>query len=540
VLFCLLSLGGSIISVCTLGRSVYRWHGFAIELRLLPAAQGETRLALIPLGEVRAHTHLAPVALVATLQEIRIDEIQKLLRGPLNREDLAQDFTRAARADLRAFVLRQLAVAALGALIAPLLLRSRRARSYLGSALIGTLAVAAMLGNVLTTFDAKAFGRLTYTGTLKQAPWVIRFSKDAFAEIDTLSQKLRTVASSLNTLYGRIERLPMTPDDGPDTFRILHVSDIHDNPAALAFLREVADQFKVELIVDTGDLTDHGSLPELEMVKRIARLPYPYVFVPGNHDSQTIAKAMAQVRTVTLLKGEPVTVGDLTLLGLSDPASSRPGDGNVVANLADLQAGGQTLLQKVASLPLSPDIIAIHDPAEAEALWGRVPLILCGHELRAYIQMKTAPPVASGVPLTGGAPELHAAYNTIICNAGTTGAAGVRYLDRQEGVPFSCAVLTFSRPRPADTASGTSPVAGNTAASSPSAGAARSDATLAPTGTEVGQDTKAQPAGATRPRLRSIDMIVLNGALDEYSITHYTFASTASNGGDEAKTKGGL
>jgi predicted MPP superfamily phosphohydrolase len=523
-LFCLLSLAGSVLCVCTLGRSVYRWHGFAVELRLLPAEQGQTRVALMPLGEVDARTHIAPVALVATLQEIRIEEVQQLLNSRARSEDLANNFVKAARADLRQFVIRQIVMAALGAWLAPLLFHSRRSRVYIGSSLIGILGVGAVLGNALTTFNPNAFNSPTYTGALKQAPWVIQFGKDAFTKIEALSTKLRTVASNLNVLYGRIERLPPTLDDGPDTFRVLHVSDIHDNVAAMQFIRQVADEFKVELIVDTGDLTDFGSPPEAAIVQDIARMPCAYVVALGNHDSQAVRIALSHAPNVTLLDGQLETLKGLTLLGLPNPASMRVGIGNVNAvgpgsvnsTPEELEAGRAELLRDVAALPEPPDIVAIHDPSEAQSVWGRVPVILCGHMHRYYIETRTLPqpsgdpnqppqgsPSAPAV-LSSGNPIVRASYNTVVCNAGTTGAAGMRYFDKEEGVPFSCAVLTFRRTPT------TAPHNNDAPASTPSSSVA--PASPAP--------ASAAPVTAPRPQLVAIDMIVLNGALDEYSITH--------------------
>ena len=103
-------------------------------------------------------------------------------------------------------------------------------------------------------------------------------------------------------------------------------------------------------------------------------------------------------------------------------------------------------------MPSPPDIVCVHNPPQADPLRGKVPLILCGHLHRAYIETQ-------GV--------------TVICNAGTTGGAGLRYFDRSEGVPLSAAVLTFA---------------------------------LTP-----------------HPRLLFIDTIVLNGSLSEYSLTRRTF-----------------
>ena len=66
----------------------------------------------------------------------------------------------------------------------------------------------------------------------------------------------------------------------------------------------------------------------------------------------------------------------------------------------------------------------------------------------------------------------------MICNAGTTGGAGLRYFDRSEGVPLSAAVLTCA---------------------------------LTP-----------------HPRLLFIDTIILSGSLSEYSITRRTFHEPAA------------
>ena len=514
-LFIALSLSGAVIGVSLLGRSLYAWHGFEIELRLLPAAEGQTRLVLTPLGEVRARTHKAPVALIASLEAINADEIQKLIKSVPTREEVAKDFEREAHGDLRNFFLRQVAMAGLGALIAPLCLRVRRLRGYVVSGILGMGLLGVTLASALTTFDGNAFESPTYTGTLKEAPWVIQFGKDAFTKIEALSQKLVTVANNLNVLYGRIAAVPdrLNQDGEFDAFRVLHVSDLHNNPAALDFLRKVAEQFKVEFIVDTGDLTDFGSPPETAMVQGIAKLPYPYVFVAGNHDSQTVMDALAKVKNVTVLNGQVATVKGLTLLGVPNPASARAGVGSVDTTSAELQAGGETLLQRVSALPAPPDLIAIHDPEESRPLWGRVPLVLCGHLHRPYLEYETGPNPGSVPAAPPGTAVRSAAasdpravtpvYTTILCNAGTTGAAGLRYFEKEGGVPFSCAVLTFDRA----TLPGAEPPA-------------------EPPRPAPGQETAPAPPAppAPRPRLRAVDLIVLQGSLGEYSISHYTFS----------------
>lgn len=60
------------------------------------------------------------------------------------------------------------------------------------------------------------------------------------------------------------------PDDR--TIRLLHVSDIHLNPAAYDLMASVITQFTVAAVVDTGDSTDYGSELENRTLGRIGRL----------------------------------------------------------------------------------------------------------------------------------------------------------------------------------------------------------------------------------------------------------------------------
>jgi predicted phosphodiesterase len=487
------------LSVCTLGRSAYRWKGFEIEMRLLPSLVGQTRFRLVPLGEVTAHTHGPPVALIASLEQVQVEELQKFLAAPLNSDARAKDFEKTARASLQNFVIRQFLLGALGGLLAPILFHSRRTRFFLIGPLLGSLSVGVVVGSMLTTFNGKAFENPTYTGALRHAAWAVKFGKDAFVKFEELSGQLRTIAQNLNTLYGRIDAVSnsLMPDEGADTFRVLHVSDIHNNPAAFSFLREVAHQFQVDFIVDTGDLTDFGSPLEATIGNEIRRLPYPYVIVLGNHDSPVVASALGTIPNVTLLDGKPMTIHGVTLVGIPNPAATRQGMEGVNASPEEMQQNESELLRIVQGLPEPPDIVAVHDPRQSELVWGRVPLVLCGHMHRLYTEEQTAPPPGvAPVPASPPTPPAITAnpeIKTIICNAGTTGAAGTRYFNQPTGVALTCAVLTFRRPAP------------------------RSAATEA-----------LEPAPVTaRPKLHAITLITLDGSLNQYSLSRRTYAAPA-------------
>ena len=148
--------------------------------------------------------------------------------------------------------------------------------------------------------------------------------------------------------------------------------------------------------------------------------------------------------------------------------------GSVDVSPEEMEQGAVALSSLVKAQPQMPDIVAVHDPKETAWIVGRTPLILCGHMHRESIEIREA-------PLPPKTPsEISPLTRTIICNAGTTGAAGGRYFERDSGVPFSCAVLTFRR------------------------------------------DIKPVriPLRNLRPQLRAIDLIVLDGTLNQYSIRH--------------------
>ena len=250
------------------------------------------------------------------------------------------------------------------------------------------------------------------------------------------------------------------------------------------------------------------------MVEGIRKIGYPYVFVAGNHDSRTVIGALERLSNVTVLNGKVATVQGFTLLGLPNPASARAAVGSVDTTPAELQAGSDTLMRTLQSLQEPPDILAIHNPEEARPLWGSVPIVLCGHMHRFYVETEKGsppPPSSSSTPSQiSAAPTdrkvsappaaaIGPRFETIVCNAGTTGAAGLRYFEREQGIPFSCAVLTFRRSAPRPAAS-------------------------TPAGTHPGAQSPTVPAA--RPRLASIDLIVLDGALHQYSITHRPFAES--------------
>lgn len=420
ILLCIAGLGGSAFMVYGYGSSSYRWRGLDLQIRLIPSMHGETRLVFTPLGEVRAHTHRTPLTLSIAVQEVSFEELKRFLQKPPERAALEQEFQEKARHVLIDFSCRQVALGMAGALLVPLLLRLKKARFYTLPALTGGAFVAYIFFHTAGSFNPRAFANPTYTGSLQQANWIIALVKDGFMKADVLSVRLKQVADNLNTLYGRIQSIPGVSNR--ETIKVLHISDMHNNPAATGFVRELADKMGVDMVIDTGDLTDFGLPIETELARTMGQLKVPYLFVAGNHDSQATVKALALNRNAIFLHDEPVKVAGLSVIGSSDPSSARSGQGDYITPDDTLKAASDLLLQAYLKAPA--DIVCVHNPKQAAAVIGKAKLVLCGHVHRA---------------------SLETTQGTVVCNAGTTGGAGVSYFENKEGEPLTAAILFFSR-----------------------------------------------------------------------------------------------
>ncbi len=168
----------------------------------------------------------------------------------------------------------------------------------------------------------------------------------------------------------------VTADDGEDDVSILHVSDIHLNPLGVEIVRQLATQFQVDAVLDTGDLTSFGSPVEARIGDLIAGIPVPYYLAPGNHDSPEVRQALATMPNVTVLDRSVVDIDGVRVLGVADPtftADNRVGT-------AEATAEKQRQAADVARLTTArrPDVLAVHDVALAGAVAGDVPLVVSG------------------------------------------------------------------------------------------------------------------------------------------------------------------
>ena len=384
---------------------------------------GDTLVRVGPLGTLKLDTHDGPIGITVSIDQLNVADARQLFENPTALEGLEGWIGNDVRDAIRSLVIRSIASATIGGVLLGVLVFHRRFRRV---TFVGGTALAAILGSVGAagaTWNPRAIAEPQYTGLLTSAPSVVGDARNIVASFSNYSEELAKLVTNVSKLYDVTSTLPAY-DPAPTTIRVLHVSDVHLNPAAWDVIRSIAEQFKVQVIVDTGDVSDHGSKAERRFLTPIQTLKLPYVFVRGNHDSaDTQAAVAAMPNAVVLDHGEIKTVAGLRFIGSGDPRftpdRSIAMDGNAV-----VAAAGKRMAKLALAAKPPPDVALVHDPWMGEQLDGVVPLVLAGHGHKRETKL---------LPLGG----------TRLFEQGSTGGAGLRALEGEEPTPMECTVFYF-------------------------------------------------------------------------------------------------
>ncbi len=365
---------GATLALLLAGRLRYPIGPFTVEFLARPGP-ATTEIALPPLGEIRADTHLAPLSLRATLQSIDADRLTALVRER-SVESLVLLVERAGTDAFRAYALRAWAFAVAGSAVAALLVFRGNRGAVIGSLVAGALFVSALGAVTWATYRPEAFQEPTYTGSLGLAPELIGPIEEAGRRIAAFRSELDRLVRGTVSAYGE---LTAQPAPTVDATVMLHVSDLHASPLGMDFAQQLAETFQADLVVDTGDVTSFGSPLESTILDRIPGFGVPYVFVRGNHDSSSVAIQIEDLANGETLSGETVTVEGISIAGAAHPLftpNRRPRytDEEIEEALA---GAGEALAETLAAE--TPDVLAVHDDRMARALAGRVPLVVSGH-----------------------------------------------------------------------------------------------------------------------------------------------------------------
>ena len=247
----------------------------------------------------------------------------------------------------------------------------------------------------------------------------------ALEAVETAQRSTRALDQELDAQLVGLARLVTAPANRPaleNRPRLTIASDLHNNVLALPILERTAARGPVFFV---GDLTDRGSPLEAALTRRVVRTGKPFVFVPGNHDSDTLARDLARDGAIVLTRtgrlsddgettsGHPVvTVAGLRVAGYDDPFERR--SDQRFADRFDRTPDAsevERFATWMRSVRGEADIVMVHNPKLLPD---------------ALDELDAEPPAKPLTILTGHthSAELTRRPGATVINAGTIGAGG--------------------------------------------------------------------------------------------------------------------
>jgi predicted phosphodiesterase len=360
------TLAGALLALSSLQHTERLSAGF-VRLSVSPFHDGALDL-YVPLVDwgVRFDAVRLPARLHVDLRSVDRQAVRRLAQGgSLDLEALRREARDAIARYLRLLIaVAAAAAAALGLLTAAALRTERKATIR---------AVAATTAAVVVVLVVL----LPPRGALDR-PQYYAFGPDiprALDAVEAVERSTRTLDQELDAQLLGLARLVIDPGRrrslaGRPSVTI--ASDLHNNVLALGNLEQVAGKGP---LLFPGDLTDRGTPLETSLIARVVSLGHPFVFVSGNHDSDTLERALARRGAIVLTQygrlnrdgshGALVAeVAGLRIAGYSDPFERRATedfadryDNRPTPAMQDAFAGWlHPLLGKV-------DLVLVHEPA---------------------------------------------------------------------------------------------------------------------------------------------------------------------------------
>ncbi|MFG3012198.1 metallophosphoesterase [Streptomyces cinerochromogenes] len=395
-------------------------------MALRPSVTGGTKINISPLGALSLDSHVAPVRLDVNVDQLDPERSQALVDHPERISGLQDEVARDVEHGTLDLAVRSCVAVVSGATALGLAVY-RRPRRALAAGGLALALLAASGASAYATWNPKSVLEPRFSGLLSSAPSVVGNARSIVTEFDVYQNELARLVTNVTKLYDVTSTLPVYRPD-PSTIRVLHVSDIHLNPASWKIIGSLVNQYKVDVVVDSGDTMDHGTAAENGFLDPIGDLGVPYVWVRGNHDSRTTQRYLERMKNVHVLdEGRAETVAGLRFAGTGDPQftpdrSAAPG-GNAAERLAGDRLASALRDQRTAGTPV--DVAVAHEPSAARETDGTVPLVLCGHLHHEGTEL---------LP-----------YGTRLRMEGSTGGSGLRAVERKYPAPIEASILYFDR-----------------------------------------------------------------------------------------------
>ncbi|WP_371579015.1 metallophosphoesterase [Streptomyces sp. NBC_01314] len=395
-------------------------------MTLRPSLTGGTKINVSPLGALELRSHNAPVRLDVNVDQLDPERARALVDHPERISGLQEEIASDVQHGTIDLAVRS-GVAVVSGATALGLAVYRRPRRALAAGGLALVLLAGAGGTAAATWNPNSVLEPKFSGLLSSAPSLVGNARSIVTEFDVYQKELARLVTNVTKLYDVTSTLPAYQPD-PTTIRVLHVSDIHLNPASWKIIASLVEQYEINVIVDSGDTMDHGTAAENGFLDPIADLGAPYVWVRGNHDSRATQRYLEGIdNTHVLDEGKAVTVGGLRFAGMGDPQFT-PDRSTDKSGLPSEEAAGARLAealraQRAAGTPV--DIAIAHNPDAARETDGDVPLVLAGHLHHPETEV-----LGEGTRLR---------------IEGSTGGGGLRALEGEHPDPIEASVLYLDR-----------------------------------------------------------------------------------------------
>ncbi|KES03481.1 membrane protein [Streptomyces toyocaensis] len=395
-------------------------------MALRPSLTGGTKINVSPLGALQLDSHTAPVRLDVNVDQLDPERSQALVDHPERLSGLQDEVARDVAHGTADLAVRSCVAVVTGATALGLVVY-RRPRRALAAGGLALALLAASGGSAFATWNPDSVLEPKFSGLLSSAPSLVGDARSIVTEFDVYQQELARLVTNVTKLYDATSTLPAYRPD-PSTVRVLHVSDIHLNPASWKIVASLVEQYQVDVIVDTGDTMDHGTAAENGFLDPVEDLGAPYVWVRGNHDSLVTQRHLARMKNVHVLDdGEAKSIAGLRFAGIGDPQFTPDRSKKTGAEQSQELAGARLASalrdQRTAGTPV--DVALVHEPSAAREVDGTVPLVLAGHIHREQNEVME--------------------YGTRLRVEGSTGGSGLRAIEGRYPDPIETSILYFDR-----------------------------------------------------------------------------------------------
>src|SRR5688572_7290056 len=214
-------------------------------MSVAPSVAGDSVVSVPPLGRLSVDSHDGPLRLDALVTRINTADARQIFNDPASVHGLPERVATDVRAGVIDLALKAALASVAGALLLGALVFRRRLRRALVAGAVAAGLVLASGGAAAATFNPEAINEPTYDGLLAIAPTVVGDARSIVADFQKYEQQLAKIVTNVSRLYDVTSSLPSYTAD-PSTIRLLHVSDLHLNPAAWEVIRSVAEQFDID------------------------------------------------------------------------------------------------------------------------------------------------------------------------------------------------------------------------------------------------------------------------------------------------------